>query len=84
MKTGREWLEAADWSEPHNEEQLATLREKVGYDRAEEVQAALTRVSTNLLDILGDMRMSDQSLVLLQRAVASIVVDNYFPIERDE
>lgn len=83
FRTAREWLAEADF-DALNTDLFSGLVEKVGYDKAVEVRAALKRVSENTLDALGVMRMSAESVMKLQRAVASIVVDTYLPVERHD
>lgn len=60
----------------------ASLAEHVGYDKASEVQAALKRIAENLLHALGDLKMSEETLLKLLRAVSAIAVDTYLPFDR--
>lgn len=79
MKTAREWLAVADFDERNSFESLVA---KVGYDKAVECAAMMQRLTENLLDTLGNTRLSEQSIERLLRAVSSIAIDNTFPYER--
>lgn len=54
----------------------------VGYDKATECRAMMKRLAENMLDALGDVKVSEESMRKLLRAVSSIAVDNTFPHER--
>jgi hypothetical protein len=80
--TARTWLMLADFETLNDTELHAVFVERVGYDKADEVKAAMKRIAENLLDALGDLKLSEKSMLRLLRAVSSIAVDNYFPEAR--
>jgi hypothetical protein len=81
--TARGWLDAADFDNL-NEELHARFVERVGYDKADEVRAALKRIAENLLDSLGDMLLTETSMLKLITLSSSVAIDNYLPHERPE
>lgn len=83
IHTAREWLEIADFSSV-DDSLFESFIASVGFDKADECRAMMKRVSENLLDALGDVRVTETSMLKLLRAVASISVDNTFPHERGE
>lgn len=80
--TARGWLAIADF-DSLDEALYQSLVAHVGYDKAEEVRAAMKRIAENLLDALGDLKMSETTMLRLLRAVTAIAVDNHLPGERD-
>lgn len=81
LRTANEWREIANFDLLSAGIQ-AQFRQAVGSDKADEVAAALRRISENMLDHLGELRMSEETLLKLLRAVSAIAVDTYLPHER--
>lgn len=81
MRTAREWLSVADFEQIDPDLRLRFIA-MVGADKTDEVQAAMKRISENLLDTLGEMKMREETLMRLMRAVSAIAVDNYLGIYR--
>jgi hypothetical protein len=84
VKTARQWLETADFDHIHNPQMRLQFVKMVGADKADEVQAAMSRIAENLLDSLGAMRMREETLMRLMRAVSAIAVDNYLGLYRED
>jgi hypothetical protein len=81
VRSAHDWLAEADF-DSLNEEQFQAFVAVVGYDKACECRAAMKRISENMLDALGGLRMSEESMGRLLAAVSSVAIDNTFPRER--
>lgn len=79
--TARTWLAAADFDRM-DQDLWESLVATVGYDKACEVRAAIKRIAENMLDSLGSLKLSENSMMRLMQTVSSVALDNYAPLDR--
>lgn len=79
--TARTWLQVADFDRI-DPDLWGSLVQRIGNDKACEVRAAIKRIAENMLDALGNLKLSEESMLRLMQTISSVALDNYAPLDR--